>query len=159
MGHSAIKIESFEKTHWSEQDRQHAEVTLAFVQSLMNDHNLELIEKQYAAEQYVQHNRNIKDGIAGVIEYFKTMTKRFPEFAYEVKNVMVDGDFVTLHSHATLNKKHRGDEGKGFNIIDTWRIADGKLVEHWDSVQPLDNFMRFYYWLTGGAIQNRNGVF
>ena len=154
-----MEINSFEKDRWSEQDKQNSKVALEFLNNLMNEHNFELIEKQYEAVKYLQHNRNVKDGISGAIQYFKTLTKRFPDFAYEVKSVLVDGDYVSIHSHATMNRKHRGNERKGFNITDTWRVEDGKLVEHWDAIQPLDNFMRFYYWMSGGTINNKNGLF
>ena len=159
MKNNAPKVPEFTKGHWSEDEQQAANLALSFVQNLMNDHNLELIGKQYATTRYTQHNRNMADGINGVLNYIGTLTKRFPDFSYEVKTVTVDGDMVTLHSHATMNKKHRGNDRKGFNIIDTWRVEGGQLVEHWDSVQPLDSFMRLYYWLTGGSVQNTNGVF
>ena len=71
----------------------------------------------------------------------------------------MDGDYVTFHSHATLKEEDRGNDQKGMNIIDTWKIENGKIVEHWDSIQPLDVFMRFYVGLNGGDIQNANGVF
>jgi len=64
-----------------------------------------------------------------------------------------------FHSHATLDREHRGNDEKGMNIIDTWKIQDGKIVEHWDSIQALDGFMRFYAWISGGDIRNSNGVF
>jgi len=159
MNSSSIQIEAYTKAHWSAQDRENVALTLGFVQKLMNAHDLESVAKLQANAPYVQHNRNMEDGVEGVSAYFRKLTKQFPEFAYEVKKVYVDGDCVTLHSHATVNKHHRGNERKGFNIIDTWRIEDGRLVEHWDAIQPLDNFMRFYYWLSGGAIRNSNGVF
>ncbi len=153
------EIDSLMNDHWSPSQKQKAETALLFVQHLMNDHNFELIEQQYSNTPYIQHNRSMKDGISGVIDSVRSLTKRFPDFAYEAKNIFVDGDYVILHSHATVNKKHRGNDRKGFNIIDTWRIKDGKLTEHWDAVQPLDSFMRLYYWLTGGAVRNANGVF
>ena len=159
MGTIRNEIGAFVKDHWSSDQKNKAETVLHFVQSLMNDHDFELIEEHYSNATYVQHNRSMKDGIEGVLTSVSTLTKRFPDFAYEVKNIFVDGDYVTLHSHATVNKKHRGNDRKGFNIIDTWLVKDGKLAEHWDAVQPLDNFMRFYYWITGGAVLNTNGVF
>ncbi|WOG27666.1 hypothetical protein [Endozoicomonas sp. 8E] len=45
------------------------------------------------------------------------------------------------------------------NIIDTWRLENGPIVEHWDSIQALDDFMRFYSLISGGNIRNDNGVF
>lgn len=153
------KIDSYKKKGWTTAQKQKAETVLQFVQQLMNNHNFTLIEQQYLNETYIQHNRSMKDGIGGVINYVSTLTKRFPDFAYDVKNIFVDGDFVILHSHATVNRKHRGNDRKGYNIIDTWLVKEGKLIEHWDAVQPMDNFMRLFYWITGGAIKNGNGVY
>ncbi len=159
MANGKLNVSDFKKVHWSEQDKHNARLALEFVQALMNNHDLDYVQRQYADAPYLQHNRGMRDGIPGLVEYFQTLVKRFPQFSYDVKQVMVDGDLVTLHSHATAFKKHRGNDRKGFNIIDTWRIKDGKLAEHWDSIQPLDGFMRMYYWLTGGAVRNANGVF
>jgi hypothetical protein len=45
------------------------------------------------------------------------------------------------------------------NIIDKWRLEDGRIVEHWDSIQALDFSMRLYSLFNGGDIANSNGVF
>jgi hypothetical protein len=45
------------------------------------------------------------------------------------------------------------------NIIDTWRVEDGQLVEHWDAVEGISFFMRLYSLLTGGQIRNSNSIF
>ena len=66
---------------------------------------------------------------------------------------------MIVHSHATLWKAHRGNGRKGFNITDRWRIADGVLVEHWDSIQPIDLFGRLYAIFTGGRVRNDNGSY
>lgn len=66
---------------------------------------------------------------------------------------------MIFHSHATLEEDDRGNDEKGMNIIDTWRLDDGRIVEHWDSIQTLDTFMRFYSLVSGGDIRNDNGVF
>lgn len=76
-----------------------------------------------------------------------------------MKPILADGDRVVFHSHATMKRAHRGNDQKGLNIMDHWKIRDGQIVEHWDTLQPLDRFMRFYALLTGGKIRNANGVF
>jgi len=48
---------------------------------------------------------------------------------------------------------------QGMNITDTWRLEGGRIVEHWDSIQALDVFMRLYSLMSGGTIRNSNGVF
>ena len=152
-------IETLAKPHWSAEQTQNGGAVVNFVQTLMNNHDFETIRKHYTGRPYKQHNRSMTDGIEGVLKNVSMLTKRFPDFAYDIKNVQVDGDLVTIHAHATINKKHRGNDKKGLNIIDTWRVENGKLTEHWDAVQPLDAFQRMYYWLTGGSVMNANGVF
>ena len=154
-----LDIQSFLAEHWSDSQKKNAEITLNFIQQLMNNHDFDQIRKVYSSAPYIQHNRSMTDGINGVLHSVETLVKRFPDFAYEVKNVFVDGDHVIVHSHATINKKHRGNDRKGLNIIDTWRVNDNLPMEHWDAVQPLDAFMRMIYWFTGGSVKNSNGVF
>ena len=138
---------------------ENAELITDFVQHLMNNHDFDYIMNIYNDDAYIQHNRSIPNGIEGLISYVKQFAKSFPDFAYDVKHIYADGDYITFQSHATINKKHRGNDKKGLNIHDTWKIQDNVIVEHWDSIQPIDGFMRFYAWLTGGNIRNKNGVF
>ena len=65
---------------------------------------------------------------------------------------------MIFHFHATVEAKQRGDDCKGFDIIDRWRIADGQVVEHWDAIQPIDRFGRISVLMTGGTIRNANGI-
>ena len=76
-----------------------------------------------------------------------------------MKHIYVDGPFVILHSHATSQKSHRGNPQKGLNIMDTWKVEDGVITEHWDAVQPIHGFMRLYALLTGGKFRNQNSYF
>ncbi|KAA3644870.1 MAG: polyketide cyclase [Chloroflexi bacterium] len=154
-----IDFESLKKDDWSSQELENASLVVDFVQHIMNNHDFDYIKERFGNTTYLQHNRNIPDGINGVIGYVQQFLKTYPDFTYDVKHIFVDGDYVILHSHATLREAHRGNDKKGLNIVDIWRIEDGELVEHWDAVQSLDGFMRFYALMTGGAIRNPNGVF
>ncbi len=154
-----IDFTKLAKAHWQDADRDNAKRVVEFVQLIMNDHNFEAIRARQKGQPYKQHNRTIPDGIEGVIKTVGNLVKNSPEFSYDVKNVFVDGDHVILHSHATLKAKHRGDEKQGMNIIDTWRVADGHLVEHWDAVEGISFTMRIYSLMTGGQYRNTNGIF
>jgi predicted SnoaL-like aldol condensation-catalyzing enzyme len=46
--------------------------------------------------------------------------------------VFADGDYVILHVHAVREPGTRGNA-----IVDIFRLEDGKIVEHWDVVQPI----------------------
>ena len=154
-----INFESLKKENWSNQELDNVKLIVDFVQHLMNNHDFDYVTKKYGDTPYVQHNRNISDGMYAIIDYVKQFAKRFPDFTYDVKHILADGDDVMFHSHATIRKKDRGNDKKGFNITDRWKIKNGQIVEHWDSIQAIDGFMRFYALLTGGSIRNTNGVF
>jgi len=155
----AIDLPSLQKTGWTEQELENATLITDFVQNLMNNHNFDYILQHYNDSSYVQHNRNLPDKITGLVGFLKEFVEDYPDYAYNVKHIYVDGDYVIFHSHATLNKDDRGNDKQGMNIIDTWRLEEGRIVEHWDSIQGLDTFMRFYSLISGGNIQNTNGVF
>ncbi|MEX0289163.1 MAG: nuclear transport factor 2 family protein [Flavobacteriaceae bacterium] len=154
-----INFDELKKNSWSEKEVNNVKLIIDFIQHLMNNHDFDYVSKTFSNKVYVQHNRGIPDGLDALIKYVKDFTKRYPEYSYDVKHIYADGDFVIFHSHATLKAKHRGNEEKGLNIIDTWRIKEGQIADHWDAVQPMDGFMRFYNLLTGGKIQNSNKVY
>ncbi|MGI2027985.1 nuclear transport factor 2 family protein [Endozoicomonas acroporae] len=94
-----------------------------------------------------------------MVGFLKEFVEDYPDYTYDVKHIYVDGNYVIFHSHATLKKEDRGNDKKGMNIVDTWRFENGRIVEHWDSIQALDDFMRLYSLINGGDIKNNNGVF
>lgn len=155
----SVDLNALKKANWTEQELKNAETITDFVQNIMNNHNFDYVLQHYNDSSYVQHNRNIPDKVTGLVGFLKEFVADYPEYSYDVKHIYVDGDYVIFHSHATLNKEDRGNDEKGLNIIDTWRLDNGKIVEHWDSIQALDGFMRFYSLVSGGTIRNENGVF
>lgn len=154
-----INFDQLQKDNWSAKERKNAQFMVEFIQLLMNNHDLDQIKAKYGDSPYVQHNRNMETGMEGIIKEIKTLIKNYPEYTYDVKHIYADGDYIIFHSHATIKKKDRGQDRSGFNIKDTWKIEDRKIVEHWDAIQPLNTFMRFYAWLVGGKLRNTNGVF
>lgn len=157
--HPKIEIDKLLQKHWTEQETENVKVVVDFFQKLMNEHDFEYTLKKHNGGLYTQHNRAIPNEIPGLVGYVKTMTKRFPEYSFDVKKIFADGDYVVLHSHTTMKAKHRGNEKKGFIITDTFRLENGKLAEHWDAIQPIDFFSRFLMLMTGGSVGNSNATF
>lgn len=154
-----IHLEKLKKEDWSEKELENVELIVDFIQHLMNNHDFDYINRAFGNGSYTQHNRNMHDGIPGVIGTVKQLVRRYPDYSYDVKHIFADGDYVMFHSHATLRKSDRGNDQKGMNIKDTWKLKDGNIVEHWDAIQPLDWTMRLFVLLNGGTIRNSNGVF
>lgn len=59
----------------------------------------------------------------------------------------------------TAKAAHRGKDNMGLNVIDIWKVVDGKIVEHWDSIQPIDFSVRLFSLFTEVAVKNNNGRF
>lgn len=154
-----INPELLSSRSWSEQESNNVRTVGQFVELLMNEHDFDKVLETFDNDQYRQHNRNLPEGIEGLVGFLRTFTKRFPEYSYDVKRVFADGDHVIFHSHATMKSADRGNDQKGWNIVDMWKLEGGKIVEHWDSIQPLDLMMRIYSVYAGGRIGNNNGVF
>lgn len=154
-----IELNKHMQEHWEPQEKENVAVVVDFFQRLMNEHDFEYTSKKYGGGSYTQHNRAIPNEISGLVSYVKNMTKRFPEYSFDVKRIYADAEFVILHSHTTMKAKHRGNEKKGFIITDTFRLKNGQLAEHWDAIQPIDFFSRFLMLVTGGTIGNNNPTF
>jgi predicted SnoaL-like aldol condensation-catalyzing enzyme len=55
----------------------------------------------------------------------------YPELSLEIKRIVAEGDIVVTHG---LIKTSAGDPGTV--AADLFRVEDGKVVEHWDVLQP-----------------------
>ena len=154
-----INFNHLKKDNWTDTETKNVRLVVDFVQHLMNNHEFDTVLSKFGNSFYKQHNRNIPDGMESLVKYVKDFVKRYPAYTYDVKRIHADEDFVIFHSHITTDPKHRGNDSKGINVSDTWRIENGMIVEHWDSLQPINGFMRFLFWMIGGKIANNNGVF
>lgn len=158
MSPSPSVYDKFDRSHWTEDERANLQIVADFVEGIKAKKFDDVI-KRYEDSPYVQHNRSVPSGVEAIVETNRKLAKRFPEFTLTAKHIYVDDEIVTFHSHVTLKAKHRGNDGKGLNVVDIWKVSDGKIVEHWDSLQPLDFMSRLFQLLTGGVVRNDNGVF
>jgi predicted SnoaL-like aldol condensation-catalyzing enzyme len=77
---------------------------------------------------YIQHNPLVPDGLDGVMGFLKQVGR----VRCEVKRIAIDGDLAFVHVHYL---DFGGQELAG---VDIFRFnADGKIVEHWDVLQPV----------------------
>jgi predicted SnoaL-like aldol condensation-catalyzing enzyme len=81
---------------------------------------------------YTQHNPNAPDGPEGFKIFLQFLKEKFPASRSEIKRMFADGDYVILHVHAVREPETRGNA-----IVDIFTLENGKIVEHWDVVQPI----------------------
>ena len=82
--------------------------------------------------RYVQHNPQAPDGPEAFIAFVDGFTRRFPEARIDIKRVVAEGDLVVTHSLLVT-----GPTDRGTAAVDIFRLEDGRIVEHWDVLQPV----------------------
>jgi predicted SnoaL-like aldol condensation-catalyzing enzyme len=104
-------------------------VTTAY-QRIFGDLDITAID-EYMSTDFIQHNPTIADGPEGVKALVQMLvSQKIPKQKIQFKHVVTDGDIVILHSRYEMNAKE-------FRFIDIYRISNGKLVEHWDSMMQI----------------------
>jgi predicted SnoaL-like aldol condensation-catalyzing enzyme len=83
----------------------------------------------HAGTPYRQHNPRIEDGMEGL----KKVVAWLADARCDIKRVFADGDYVILHSHW----RGLSDNPRGEAVVDIFRLEGGKVLEHWDVIQPI----------------------
>lgn len=95
---------------------------------------LEAAMQYISATQYIQHNPTVDDGreafIKGYAAYIVTSKTQC-----KLKRTIAEGDLVMIHSQCFDNPKNTKDRGTA--VVDIFRVADSKIVEHWDVMQAV----------------------
>ena len=115
----------------SAQEEANKKVVVDFYETAITQKDFEAAAKHFG-NRYVQHNPVAADGPEGLRAFLAFLKEKFPQSKSEIKRVLVDGDYVILHVHAVREPGTRGSA-----IIDIFKLENGKIVEHWDVVQPI----------------------
>ena len=87
---------------------------------------------EFFAMDYIQHNPMARTGAVGLKEFLDWARSTSPDAEHRVKRVFADGDHVVAHVHVIIKPGERGN-----SVVDIFRIANGRIAEHWDVAQPV----------------------
>jgi predicted SnoaL-like aldol condensation-catalyzing enzyme len=100
-------------------------LVLAGIKGVFIDRDLAVLDRLFSAD-YRQHNPQIPSGTAAI----KALLGKLPaDFNYEPGLVVAEGDYVTIHG------RYLGCGPKPMVAVDIFRVANGKIAEHWDVMQ------------------------
>jgi len=108
------------------------EVMQAFEKLAFDEHKpVEAIER-YFSPDFVDHDPDVKGDRASVIARMKTLNWDHGGPRRTIRHLIAEGDIVVIHHHLVRNPGERG-----IAAVDIFRVERGKIVEHWDVLQPV----------------------
>jgi predicted SnoaL-like aldol condensation-catalyzing enzyme len=113
--------------------RRNKRTVVAFYELAFNEKKPREAVARYAGPIYIQHNPLFADGTDAFIAAVTAFTTANPEVHVDIRTVIAEGDRVLTHSLLTLNPADRGTVSADIFRIDR---RSGRIVEHWDVVQP-----------------------
>ncbi|MDX2024065.1 MAG: nuclear transport factor 2 family protein [Deltaproteobacteria bacterium] len=102
-----------------------------FFEQVIIGGNFAAMPEFFDGDKYIQHSPMIADGVSGLQKGFAAAAAAGAEIRYnEVKYMLGEGNMVLTMGRGTIGGKHSV-------FFDLFRIAKGKIAEHWDVVQEI----------------------
>lgn len=108
------------------------DVVMAFDKLAFDERRPQEAVRRYFSVDSVDHDPKVKGDRTSVISMLEKLdwSKVGPQRT--VKHIVADGEMVVVHHHLVRNPGT-----KGLMAVDLFRVANGKIVEHWDVLQPI----------------------
>jgi predicted SnoaL-like aldol condensation-catalyzing enzyme len=101
-----------------------------FARKVLKGADYSVLTDYISTEQYDQHNPEAADGLDGFGAAAAAWGEQGKNLVYKtIHKVVAEGDFVLVQSE--------GEFGEPVAYWDLFRVAGGKIVEHWDVVVPI----------------------
>ena len=112
--------------------KPNAQKAIAFLDMVFNQKKVKEGFDKYVGDKYIQHNPIAADGKEAAVEVLGKFMQMVPTWSYTFKHAYVDGDIAIVHSLVKAKPEDRGNA-----VVDIFRFEKGKVVEHWDVIQPI----------------------
>jgi predicted SnoaL-like aldol condensation-catalyzing enzyme len=92
---------------------------------------------QYFTEGYIQHNPNVATGRDAMVAFMSStrpVRPIQPTITFPVISIMAEGDLVMIATVSYQKDPENPDHKYAGTHFDMFRIENGKIAEHWDSV-------------------------
>jgi predicted SnoaL-like aldol condensation-catalyzing enzyme len=113
-------------------------VVREFYEEVFRKHRLSVVDR-FMHDDYIQHNPDADQGRIGFIEFHKGFFAAIPDHCATVVQMVAENDLVYVYNKITgthtgegfLNHPPTGNKIE-YDVVDMFRLRDGKLCEHWD---------------------------
>jgi predicted SnoaL-like aldol condensation-catalyzing enzyme len=103
----------------------------SFVETVLVDEQLDRLTDYVDGDAYAEHNPRLGDGVAALRSTLEATDKGRRHIDYQrVHHVLAEGNFVLCVSEGDFGGIHSA-------FYDLFRVAKGKLVEHWDTTEKI----------------------
>jgi predicted SnoaL-like aldol condensation-catalyzing enzyme len=108
------------------------EIVRSFVDDVLINGQLDKLEHYIDDECYTEHNPHIGDGLSALCSalFDPTPNEGFTIKYDRMHRILTEGNFVLTVSAGSVNGVHS-------SFFDLFRVAHGKLVEHWDTTEAV----------------------
>lgn len=103
----------------------------AFVDDILVNGQMEKLAGYFDGDKYIQHNPQIGDGLSGLGKALDAMAKAGVTMKYNrIHRLLGEGNFVLTVSEGSFG-------GKPTSFYDLFRVENGKIAEHWDTIETI----------------------
>lgn len=102
-----------------------------FVYDVLLHGKFEKMATYFDGDNYIQHNPYIADQLSGLADAIESWNKQGIVLKYDkIHKVLGEGNFVLVISEGSLAGKHNA-------FYDLFRVENGKIAEHWDTIEEI----------------------
>lgn len=100
----------------------------SFVEDILIDGHFDRLENYVDPAGYIEHNPHMSDGLAALrMELAEGGMERHYQ---SIHRILAEGNFVLCVSEGSFAGKHT-------SFYDLFRLAGGRIVEHWDTTEEV----------------------
>lgn len=102
-----------------------------FVDDILVNGRMDKLAGYFDGDNYIQHNPQIANGLSGLGAALGAMAEAGITMEYDkIHKVLGEGNFVLAVSEGRFAGKHTA-------FYDLFRVEDGKIAEHWDTIETI----------------------
>lgn len=106
-------------------------IVSSFVTDVLINRKLDLLENYVCNENFIQHNPQLADGIQALRFALSIKSGTKYELTYlHAHRILAEGNFVLSVCEGSIKNQQCA-------FYDLFRIDNGKLVEHWDTIEEI----------------------